>query len=110
MVYQAFYCCYSTGKQVASSDPVEIDRDCVGTVALDVLRAKDDFFGLVDSEGTTLQFMREDEHVWMEVPAPAEQASYGKSITMDALKALLASLPPTFSHDSFPGMVRGSWQ
>ena len=56
MKLQSFYSCQSTGEHVPSSNPVELDRDSVISVALQVLREPSDFIGFIDAYGTTIQF------------------------------------------------------
>jgi len=57
-----------------------------------------DFFGIVDTSGVTLQLMRgNDNRVWMEVPSPDEQGSYGRHTTLESVPDMVTHLPSSFA-------------
>ena len=78
--------------------------------AMDVLREEEDFFGIVDPQETTLQFyVEESGDLWVEIPAPEEQGSYGKIITMSELLTIMKVLDVPFSKDMITGMAFVAW-
>jgi hypothetical protein len=109
MTFHAFYACDSTEEVVLSADAYEIELDWAKNIVLDILREAGDFFGLTDDAGTTLQFMREEDHVWMEIPAPAERGSYGQKITIEDVRPVLATLSDPIELSIFPDMKFQAW-
>jgi hypothetical protein len=83
MAYRAFYACYETNRIVEAERAHEFDLDAAAALAADILRDDEDFFGLIDEQVQTLQFMRDGEAVWMEIPVPAEQGSYGMHVAVE---------------------------
>jgi hypothetical protein len=109
-MYRMFYNCHSSGDRVDSADAIIAEKDTVIDVAPQILRKSDDFFGVIDSEGRTLQFMREvGDLVWMEIPTPKENGSYGCHIAISDLEMVLISLPATFQSVAFPKMDFSPW-
>jgi len=107
MIYKTFYTCYSTGLE-ASEDT--ITQNELKNFAFNILRNKDDFFGLVDAEDNTLQFMVEDTNkIWMEIPTPTKKGSYGKHINVDEFSVLIDNLKPFFRIEDFTNMEFVSW-
>lgn len=110
MKINAFYCCSATGEDIPSSRPISIDRDKAIDLAKAMLKAPTDFVGFVDENGSTLQLIVEKSgSVWMEVPAPVEGGSYGKSITMHELDSAIGSMPMEFGVGCIPGMEFRPW-
>lgn len=80
--YGVFHCVYQ------NDDCVETPRQTSIADALDLMRAaaraKDNFVGFVDRNGTTLQFYVERPgHFWVEIPAPELKGSYGRDLTSE---------------------------
>jgi hypothetical protein len=75
-----------------------------------VLQARSDYFGVVDSANITLQFMRGGgNRVWVEIPDPQKQGSYGRHSTMDVVLNLIKQLP-TSLESLKPHLTFQSWQ
>jgi hypothetical protein len=110
MKINVFYCCHATGEEVPSSRPIPIDRDQAIDIAKAMLKAPKDFVGFTDKNDSTLQFVVEEAgSVWMEVPAPAERGSFGKSIAMHELDSVIGSMPMEFGVGCVPGMEFRPW-
>ncbi len=109
MAYYAFYCCYSTGMDVDASDAHEIELDWAHELVLDILRDENDFFGLIDECGTTLQFMRMEDAVLMEIPVPTKSGSFSKSISIQEVVSIIKSLPLRIDSTSFTNFTFKSW-
>lgn len=63
------------------------------------LRDKDDFLGVVDSEGVTLQFIVEDDGTyWTEVPHPERRGSSGRKLSLNEVTQLLERPPGSLRH------------
>lgn len=75
------------------------------------LKEDREFFGLVDSEGTTLQAMYDSERdtYWFEVPRPDLGGSYGADLSFDAAMDLIKSLDGTLPLEGFDGFEFQSW-
>ena len=86
MTYQAFYTCHSTDDRVNSESPIDLDRNSVVNVAQQILRDPSDFFGLIDTDGKTLQFYYEESgKILMEMPCPERRVSLGRHISITDL-------------------------
>lgn len=109
MVYQAFYCCHQTNEYVSPEDACEMDLALAQERALDFLQGADDFFGLIDESGTTLQFATSGGSIWMEIPVPAERGSYGKHISLAEVGPLIAALPAYINLNDFAEMQFQPW-
>ena len=110
MEYKVFYTCYGTNDTVESSKPYTADRDNMVAIAQQVLRADGDFFGMVDENGVTLQFMRqEDDRIWMEIPVPSEGGSYGRRILVSDLERVLLSVVPPLNPVRMNGLEFKQW-
>jgi hypothetical protein len=109
--YKVFYCFYGTGKSVDADHPVEMHEADIYSEMLGGLEEQDDFFGLIDSSGTTLQVMYDKEHdrFWIEIPAPDEGGAYGQYLSFDDITDQFKNLPAIFSRASFPAFTFQSW-
>ena len=107
---KAFYCCYSTDDWIDAPDARVIDGDSALAIAQRVLREPMDFIGFVDENGVTLQFFIEDSGlVWIEVPIPEDEGSYGKTVTLREANSVIESLPSAFGKDCLPGLDYEAW-
>lgn len=94
LTFDVFYTCYSTQKTVEAQSPIPLGVAEIRAAFGDHLREKDDFLGIVDSEGVTLQFMVEDDgSYWTEIPIPKRQGSVGRALTQKEVTHLLQHLP-----------------
>ena len=109
MGYQAFYCCYQTNEVVSPEEACEMDLGIAGDRILELLQGDDDFFGLIDDRDTTLQFLRNGDSIWMEIPIPDKKGSYGKYIPLAEAGPLIAALPPHIDLNDFSEMRFQSW-
>jgi hypothetical protein len=109
VAFRAFYACYEANRLVEASRAHEFDLDAASALAVEILRNDDDFFGLIDEQDTTLQFLRDGDAAWMEIPVPDEQGSYGKQIAVQDVPALIAGLQATIVIEQFEGLQFQSW-
>ena len=109
MPYRAFYCCYSTGEVVESADAYDIELDEARNLVTDMLRSENDFFGLIDDRGTTIQFMRTGDNAWLEIPAPDQGGSYGKTIPIQEVREVIKSLPDPIDATAFGDLKFEAW-
>lgn len=108
-MYQAFYCCYSTDEVVSPEDACDMALSLARQRAPELLQGDDDFFGLIDEFGTTLQFARSGDTIWMEIPVPAKRGSYGKYIPCTEVGPLIGNLPPHIDLNEFSEMKFQPW-
>ncbi len=75
------------------------------------LSSDGDFFGLIDEDGTCLQFRFEDEknQYWIEVPRPDLSGSYGAHLSFDDAAKIVETLPSLFPDSGFDGFDFSSW-
>jgi hypothetical protein len=88
-----FYCTYQSDKCVASSDPVRIEESEIIQLLEQVGAMEKNFIGFTDEDGTTLQFYVDAiDDIWVEIPVPAEQGSYGTQIKESDMQAIVRDL------------------
>ncbi len=111
MQYQAFYSLSRTDQHVSNNAPVPVSSADAYTELFGGLDVRDDFFGLIDSEGTTLQAFYEPDGdtYWFEVPRPDLKGSFGASLSFDQAADLMKSLPEVFPIDGFERFEFQSW-
>jgi hypothetical protein len=109
--YKVFYCFYGTGKDVPADEPIEMDQADICTELLGALDQEDDFFGLIDVDGTTLQVIYETskDRYWVEIPRPQQGGSYGRHLSFEGIAALFEALPAKLSLEAFPEFEFQSW-
>lgn len=111
MNYRVFYSCAATGDAVDSETPYSTDRDTMIAMAQQLLRSEGDYYGIIDENGVALQFMVENqETLWMEIPVPAEQGSYGGQLPFSELEKTLLALAPPFDPGGIAGLQFQPWR
>jgi len=107
--YSVFYQSYSLDEGVDPSAAVRMSVEEILEAMPRLLLENGDFFGIVEQSGVRLQFMRGNcGRVWMEIPVPKEQGSYGKHSTIERVLETVANLPPSL--DSLrEGLTFQSW-
>lgn len=110
--FKAFWTFQGTEEHVPGESPVDILEADVYSKLLGGLERDGDFFGLVDSNGVTLQVMYEGgaDRYWVDIPQPTQRGSLGRYFTFDEAVDLFKSLPECFSALSVPGFEFKSWQ
>jgi len=110
MAYSLFYDCVALDEAVPSTNPLPATPRKVKAMLSEVLIDEGDFIGIVDDEGTTLQFLKQHAGIWMEVPDPEHEGSHGKHVTLDEARATLDELGETIEHYLIDGLVFEKWQ
>lgn len=110
MAYALFYDCVALDEAVSSENPLPATPAKVKAMLAEILVDEGDFIGLVDDEGTTLQFLKVHSGIWMEVPDPGNEGSYGKKVTLDEARQTLDELGETIEHYLIDGLVFEKWQ
>ena len=111
MQLKTFYFSEVIAKNIPSNRPVILHLDQAIKIANQVLREPDGFIGFIDPKNNTIQF-HGDEYsgdVWVELPDPREQCSYGKYIKLTQVSSLIKSLPEIYSKDCIPGLEFRAW-
>lgn len=111
MQYTIFYTTYSTNETVAPDDQQKLSKKEIADVMRKQLLHNGDYFGIVDDENATLQFMRgNQDRVWVEVPIVSEQGSYGTHMQLDeaislveGISGTVAPLAKSFTFQSWDG-------
>ena len=109
MKYKVFYSCHKHDKHISSDSPEDMELDDILENFHHLLIESPDFLGLIDSEGTVLQFAIEGDLVWMEIPIPKRQGSSGQNISKIGALQTLKELKDTFSTKDFPSMRFRPW-
>ena len=105
-----FYSDYERNLHVSSDRPNSDDLPTIMGLMDEVLIGNENFLGVVDVEGITLQFaVKEDGSVWMEIPVPSEGGSYGKLSTLEECKKALQGTEGVFNRQSVQGLEFESW-
>lgn len=110
-VYRVFYCFYGEGVEVPSHKPIPMEQADIYSDLFGRLVSDEDFLGMLDEAGRTLQFMYHagDDHYWVEIPRSDLNGSYGRYMTFDEATDLLKALPPSFTPESVPGLRFQEW-
>lgn len=94
---KVFYTVYQTQDSVKSSHPARIPKHKVTQLLKDVSLGKKNFIGFVDDDNTTIQFYVDAiGKIWVEIPFPNKQGSYGKHITTDEMHEIVSTLSPPY--------------
>ena len=110
-MYRVFYSIDRLG-EVSSEDAHDIDLADVYSEIFPLLKEDGEYFGLVDSNGTTLQAMydADNDQYWFEVPRPDLQGSFGMNLSFDASIDLIKSLGGSFPLEGFDGFEFQAWR
>jgi hypothetical protein len=88
-----FYCTYQSEECVESNDPISIDKSSMIELIERVGAMEKNFIGFIDKNGTTIQFYVDAiNEIWVEIPTPSEQGSYGKQINASEMLAIVKEL------------------
>ncbi len=100
------------GDEVQSNSAIPIELASVSSQLFPLMKEDGEFFGLVDSKGTTLQAMyhAENDTYWFEVPRPDLQGSYGSYLTFDDAADLIKSISGDFPLEGYSGFEFSPWQ
>ncbi len=108
--FEVFYYCESLNESIESDAPVAMQRSELSAACSRYLVDNGDFFGVTDKHGTTLQVMRTNaDRIWMEVPAPERQGSYGEYTNQQRVNELLENAEHNFEQLK-PDLLFQSWQ
>ena len=110
-MYRAFYNIIRLNQEVTSQDAREVELADVYSKIFPLMKEDREFFGLIDSQGTTLQAMYDEDadQYWFEVPRPDLQGSFGASLSFDDAVDLIKSLDGPFPQEGFVGFEFQAW-
>lgn len=110
-MYRAFHNIIRLGEEVPSRNAREVELADVYSNIFPFMKEHREFFGLIDSHGTVLQAMYDEDqdHYWFEVPRPELQGSFGARLSFDAAMDLIKSLEGPFPEDGFEGFEFQAW-
>lgn len=110
-MYRVFYNIIRLGDEITSQEAREVELADVYSRIFASMKEDKEFFGLIDSQGTTLQAMYDEEadQYWFEVPRPDIQGSFGANLSFDAAVDLIKSLDGTFPDEGFTGFEFQAW-
>ncbi len=108
--YRVFYSAVRLG-EVRPCEAVEMDLSEVYSSVFPLLKEDREFFGLIDSNGTTLQSMYDSnsDHYWFEIPRTDLGGSFGADLSFDAAVDLLKSIKNLLPLKGFDGFEFQSW-
>ncbi|GAA6140172.1 hypothetical protein NBRC116583_39200 [Arenicella sp. 4NH20-0111] len=109
---QAFYSIQRLGNEVSATSPIPIELADVYSRIFPFVKEDKEYFGLIDTNGTTLQAMYycEEDLYWFEVPRPDLEGSYGCYLNFDQAADLIKTLENTFPQKGFEGFEFNSWK
>jgi len=109
--YDVFYCFHAADEFVPSDTPVLMGLNRIAGEMIDRLKSDQDFIGLVDANGTTLQVLYHltGDHYWMEIPSPEQNGAYGAFVDRQKLRMAVENLPEFFTLDAFPEFSFEPW-
>ena len=104
MTYLVFHDIVRLPHSVPAENAVEMTREIVLNEILPLLKEDGEFFGLIDSNRTTLQVLytsNDDQEYWVEIPSPSLGGSFGAHFDWNQVNDLFGSLAETFPQDGF---------
>lgn len=112
MRYGVYYALHDRGQSIPSDRTVDMEIADIASQVLPALDGDGDYMGLVDQNGTTLQFIyyQESDRFWVEIPFLDEKASHGRWMNFEDCAELLRDLPKTFSIKAFSGFEYHPWR
>jgi hypothetical protein len=111
MQFRVFYFFERSREAVSSLSAVEMSAKSIREQLLRRLHSEDDFLGILDAQDRVLQIMREPgaDRYWVELPVEAARASYGRSMGLAELEALILNLPDTLDREHIAGLEYRPW-
>ena len=105
-----FYSDHTRDTHIPSDSPTRTDLSGVLGLMDQVLVGDENFLGVVDADGNTLQFAANDDgSIWMEIPSPSEGGSYGRSSNLEDCKKALQEAEGQFTPKSVKGLEFQKW-
>ncbi|MDU2938159.1 MAG: hypothetical protein E7B59_03180 [Enterobacteriaceae bacterium] len=98
---------------VSSDDPMRMTLDVVCDELLPQLHfADDDFLGITDASGTTLQVCvtTDEDAFWIEIPSVEAQGSYGKECDRGELVELFRHVQEKINISDYPDFQFRPWK
>ena len=110
MQYKIFFTDYCEGKTLDSKDARAATKEEILHSMDCVLHMPDNFLGIIDANGTTLQFMvRKDRSITVDIPDESKQGSYTKNASLADCLDLVRDLPAEISAANIDGLAFMSW-
>ncbi len=110
--YRVFFCIANSERDdVEAEDEIEMRHADVYSELFAELEEHEDFFGMVDENGVTLQCMyhADEDRYWFEIPVEDEGGSYGCFFDFDDAVDFVKMLPATFEIAKFPMLTFEPW-
>ena len=110
-MYRVFYNIIRLGEEITAEDAREVELADVYSNIFPLMKEDREFFGLIDSQGTTLQAMYDAsaDSYWFEVPRPDLRGSFGANLSFDDAVDLIKSLDGLFSRKGGEGFDFQAW-
>ncbi|WP_455207451.1 hypothetical protein [Kaarinaea lacus] len=110
-MYQAFYNIIRKGVEVPAEAPVSMELADIYSEVFPLMKEDREFFGIIDSKGTTLQAMyhEEEDNYWFEVPRPDLKGSFGNYLTFDEATDLIKSIIGDIPIEGYSGFDFNPW-
>ena len=109
--FVAFECDYRTGSIGRPEDESYYDFEHIERAMREVLTGPENYFGVIDQFGVTLQFLtNEDGSVRIEIPDPARKGSMTKDASLEECVRLVLSAGPSLAELAIPGLVFEIWE
>ena len=110
MNYEMFYADYCEGKEILSDQPCTRTKEEILHSMDCVLHMPNNFLGIVDKSGTTLQFMvNQDKTVAVDIPQVPRQGSLTKTVELSQCLELVRELGECVDPNSIEGLEFTSW-
>ena len=106
--YSIFYHCEESGDDVPSNSPVEYQLDTIIDMSMQLLLSDGDFFGVVNGEGRTVQFIVDGNSIVIDIPDLIKQGSHSREIRMSELENTIKCIDQLFL-DNLKGYKFSSW-
>ena len=98
-VYRSVYfCVYQADSCVTSQEPVDVNAEAMPDLLAEVAALPENFIGFVDDSGTSIQFFVEElDRIWVEIPFPDLQGSYGAHVPKAGMQEIVKDLKAPYA-------------
>ncbi|MDP9196765.1 MAG: hypothetical protein M3O22_08410 [Pseudomonadota bacterium] len=105
-----FYCDYGTGKDVEAENPLSVSPEEALDLFADLSPCEGSFFGVIDTEDRTIQFMwNEDMTLHLDIPQPENNGSLTGTVSFEDAETIILDISKGKDPATIGGLVFLPW-
>lgn len=110
MLYKIFFSDFTENKILDACDARQASKDEILHSMDCVLHMPNNFLGIIDKNGVTLQFMvNTDKSVYIDIPVPKKNGSYAKTAELQSCFSIVQELDKEIVIATIDGLAFNSW-